>query len=105
MRSARLSRGIRLRELARALEVSHSYLSACERGLRVPSDRILKAWSDAIGLSLINALDWRGTLTNGAKAWSRKRGAKLVNLLSALDPTATQTQDIAIFSRRLCDAE
>lgn len=52
IRDFRRERGITLTELARQLQVSPSYLSAVERGIRKPSIGMLKKIGDALNISV-----------------------------------------------------
>lgn len=49
IRKLRTAQHLSLRELARLAKVEASYLSQVERGLREPTDRWLKAVTDALG--------------------------------------------------------
>ena len=51
MRKIRLAEGLGLRETARAIGISATYLSMLERGLREePGDQTLRRWADILQL-------------------------------------------------------
>lgn len=52
LRAIREEHGLSVRGLARLADVNPTYLSQVERGIRTPSERWLRAVSDALGLHM-----------------------------------------------------
>ncbi len=73
----RKARGNRfsIRGLARTIGVSHTYLSDVERGVKLPSDDVLDDLIDQLGLNRREVYLLRGTLTNKARRWLKKRSS------------------------------
>jgi transcriptional regulator with XRE-family HTH domain len=60
LRAQRQVANLSLRETARLAEVSNAYLSQVERGLHQPSVRVIRALSDALGISMETLLAQAG---------------------------------------------
>lgn len=97
VRTRRLARGIRLRALARLLNVSHSCLSEIESGRKTASDRLLGLLKDELGLDLPALVEARGRITDDARRWlaGSPATAALVNLIAGQGLTESQITTIA----------
>jgi len=87
---ARLS----LREMARLADISNAYLSQVERGLHVPSLRVLRALADALGMPVEDLVHLdRGEHEQEAPVTS---AASEVEIAIQRDPRLTEAQKQAI---------
>ena len=92
LRAQREIAQVSLRALARAINVSDSYLSQVERGLYQPSPGVLKAIAEGLGLApdqLFQRMGWLGPTGSSGKYNSA---------LDAIadDPVLTQAQKTAL---------
>ena len=66
IREARVARGLSLRELARRIEITPSYLSDIENDRRVPAEEILRALSTELELDFDDLMARSGRLGSDA---------------------------------------
>src|SRR5713226_7490880 len=66
IREARVARGLSLRELARRIDITPSYLSDIENDRRVPAEEILRALSEELELDFDDLMARSGRLGSDA---------------------------------------
>jgi transcriptional regulator with XRE-family HTH domain len=72
IRRTRLERGMRLRELARRLDVTPSYVSDIENDRRTPSEDVLRRIADVLDLDLDELLARSGRIGSDAERYLRR---------------------------------
>ncbi len=77
LRTARLARGLRLRELAEKAGCSESFVSKLENNKLIPSIRRLKAICDALGITVGDLFSWAQDSDNIVVVASEHRKMKL----------------------------
>ncbi len=75
IRSARVAKGLGLRELARLLEKAPSYVSDIEHDRRVPSEQVLRAICTHLDLDFDRALALAGRLGDDADRYLKREPA------------------------------
>ena len=88
----RVKRKISLREFARKLEISASYLVDVEKGRRIPNQELLKKVSDLLDIPVATLNQYNLEMPNQVKEWVEKHPffSRLFNfVLRQADPTKT----------------
>lgn len=75
IRSARLQKGLGLRELARSIDLTPSYLSDIENDRRVPSEEVLKTLAGALDLDFDRLMGLAGRFGDEAERLLRRTPA------------------------------
>lgn len=75
IRDARVAKGLKLRELARRLEVTPSYVSDIENDRRVPSEEVLAKIAAELDLDYSNLVARAGRLPADAERYMRQTPA------------------------------
>jgi transcriptional regulator with XRE-family HTH domain len=97
LRTARVARGLSLRELSAQTNVSNAYLSELERGLHEPSLSVLRAIASALGTPLGPMLESAGLL--GVRdELGREAGVGDTEAAIVRDPALSEPQRMALLS-------
>ncbi len=91
IREQRENAQLSLREMARMTSISNAYLSQIERGLHMPSVRVLRALADALDVPLENLVDSTGE-------HRREAGHPDVEAAIRNDPQLDATQKSALLA-------
>ena len=103
VREARAARDLRLRELARRLEVTPSYVSDIENNRRVPSEDVLQRIAVELELPMENLVALAGRLGSGAERYLRQTpvATTLFRRISAENLTESEIRDLMEHVERL----
>lgn len=95
LRAARLQKDLGLRELARAIDLTPSYLSDIENDRRVPSEEVLKTLASYLGLDLDRLMGLAGRFGDEAERLLRRTPASGI-----LFRRLAQREDAGVFVDR-----
>lgn len=93
---ARVKKDLSLRDLARLLEVSPSYLCDIEKGLRIPSENLMIHLASELNLDFETLMCHSGRFGELADRWAQMRpdAIKLFRALALANPTDLQIENI-----------
>lgn len=93
IRTARIEKGLGLRELARLIDKAPSYVSDIEYDRRVPSEAVLRALCDELGLDFDRMLALAGRLGDEADRYLKRQPAAGI-LLRRAQETGMKDDDL-----------
>lgn len=83
LRDARVAKDLKLRELARRLQIAPSYLSDIENDRRIPSEELIQPMAQQLDLSFDELMAMAGRLGETAEQYVRRHPAAGVLLRKA----------------------
>lgn len=103
LRSAREAKRTSLREAARSVGISPSYLSDLERDLRIPSEEVLAKLAALLSLDLENLIPLTGRLGGKAERYLRDHplAGLLLRKIAAFDLHALDLTELLNFAAEL----
>jgi transcriptional regulator with XRE-family HTH domain len=75
LRDARVKTDMSLRDLAKKLDITPSYISDIENDRRVPAEEVLQLFADALGLDHDDLMAMAGRIGEGAERYLKKEPA------------------------------